>query len=359
MGRPKLLINLEKLRRNAEVLIEKSQGFGMEISAVTKMTCGDVNIAQALLSGGIKILADSRLDNLKRLKELECKKWLIRSPAPDETDDVVELADVSLNSELAVIRKLSESAARAGKIHDIILMVDLGDLREGIFDETELLRTAECCKELPNLRLLGLGTNMMCYGCVLPDPANMHRLAELAERIEEHSRLKLSVISGGNSSLWQLACKGGADGRINNIRLGEPILFGRERAGYSQIPGCCDDAIMLEAQVIEAKRKPSVPVGVRGVDSRGVRPCFEDEGWQNRAVLNIGRQDVDIDLIFPTDDRLKVLGGSCDHLIVRAGQGLRLAPGDTVRFKLNYLSAMRLFTSGFVDRVYEDREVLC
>lgn len=359
MERPKLLINLKKLRRNAEVLIEKSQGLGMEISAVTKMTCGDVNIAQALLSGGIKTLADSRLDNLKRLKELECKKWLIRSPAPDETDDVVELADVSLNSELAVIRKLNESAARVGKIHDIILMADLGDLREGIFDETELLRTAECCKELPNLRLLGLGTNMMCYGCVLPDSANMHRLAELAERIEEHCRIRLSVISGGNSSLWQLACAGGTDGRINNIRLGEPILFGRERAGYSQIPGCFDDAIMLEAQVIEVKRKPSVPVGVQGVDSRGVRPCFEDEGWQNRAVLNIGRQDVDIDLIFPTDDRFKVLGGSCDHLIVRAGDGLRLTPGDTIRFKLNYLSAMRLFTSDFVDRVYEDREELC
>ena len=359
MGRPKLLINLEKLRRNTEVLIEKSQGLGMDISAVTKMTCGDVIIAQALLSGGIKILADSRLDNLRRLKELNCKKWLIRSPAPDETDDVVELADVSLNSELAVIEELNESAARAGKIHDIILMADLGDLREGIFDESELLRTAERCKELPNIRLLGLGTNMMCYGCVLPDPGNMRRLAELAECIEKRSKIKLSVISGGNSSLWQLACAGGADGRINNIRLGEPVFFGRERAGYSQIPGCCDDAIMLESQVIEVKRKPSIPVGVQGVDSRGMRPSFEDEGWQDRAILNIGRQDVDIDLIFPTDVRLKVLGGSCDHLIVRVGDGLRLAPGDTIRFKLNYLSAMRLFTSDFVDRVYEDREELC
>ena len=57
-----------------------------------------------------------------------------------EADKVVEYADISLNSELETIRALSKEALIKGRSHNIILMVDLGDLREGYYNERKSMK---------------------------------------------------------------------------------------------------------------------------------------------------------------------------------------------------------------------------
>ena len=63
---------------------------------------------------------------------LDVPMWLLRAPTPATAADTVRLADVSLNSEVETVRALDAAAAAAGRRHGIVLMIDLGDLREGI-----------------------------------------------------------------------------------------------------------------------------------------------------------------------------------------------------------------------------------
>jgi predicted amino acid racemase len=45
---------------------------------------------------------------------------------------VVRSADISLNTELDTLKKLSYYAKASNKNHQVIVMVELGDLREGV-----------------------------------------------------------------------------------------------------------------------------------------------------------------------------------------------------------------------------------
>ena len=97
--------------------------------------------------------------------------------------------------ELSTIRALDAAAAKAGVLHDIILMVDLGDLREGIMPQ-ELEETVRAIADLKHIRLLGLGTNLTCYGGVIPTEENLGQLLEYNRQAEEIYAQPLSVISG-------------------------------------------------------------------------------------------------------------------------------------------------------------------
>ena len=57
-----------------------------------------------------------------------------------ETENVITYADVSVNSEYDTILRLNHYAQIHDKPHKVILMADLGDIREGFTDYQELLR---------------------------------------------------------------------------------------------------------------------------------------------------------------------------------------------------------------------------
>ena len=86
---------------------------------------------------------------------------LIRSPMISQVERVVAHADVSFNTEMEVIGKLSDAAYGSGRTHGIVLMVELGDLREGIMPE-DLLSTVRETLRCRNIVLKGIGTNLAC-----------------------------------------------------------------------------------------------------------------------------------------------------------------------------------------------------
>lgn len=89
-------------------------------------------------------------------------------------------------------------AAKAGKFHEVIIMSDLGDLREGFWDEEELVDCAKVVEqELDNIILKGVGTNLGCYGSIKPTATKMNELISIAEHVEERIERKLELISGG------------------------------------------------------------------------------------------------------------------------------------------------------------------
>ncbi len=348
---PRIEVNYRKLVHNTEVLQEKAKEHGIELAAVTKCFCGIPEIAQGYVDGGVKYLADSRISNLKKLQKLPNPKILLRIPMLSEVKDVVAYADISLNSELKTMRVLNEEALRLGVTHKVILMVDLGDLREGIFDEDEVLHAAKEVEKLSNISLHGIGVNLTCYGGVIPSNKNLTKLEALGTAIEKEIGRTLELFSGGNSSSVYLLDNQEMPERINHLRIGEAIVLGTESAYGKNIENTHQDIFQMVAEIIELKEKPSMPIGEIGMDAFGNTPSFEDEGIRKRAILAVGRQDIGSYDIFPVDTSMSILGASSDHLILdltdTAGD---FEVGDEIRFNLRYGALLSLMTSEYVTK---------
>jgi predicted amino acid racemase len=350
---PRLEIAVDKIKHNTKTLVELCHRVGIRVAGVTKVFCGHPIIAQAMIAGGVAVIADSRVENLKKLAHAELPKLLLRLPMISQVDEVVQYADISLNSELETIKKLSTEAISKRKIHKIILMIDLGDLREGIIEETEIFNTIEEILNLKGVVLVGVGTNLTCYGGVIPTEKNLSELVRLKEVIERKYELKIETVSGGNSSSLYLIEKGDIPAGINQLRLGESIVLGRETAFGAQIKGTYDDCFKLIAEVIEVKEKPSRPIGEKvGLDAFGKKPRFDEKGIRTRAICAIGRQDIEIEGLIPDETGISILGASSDQLILDVTDCDRVyRVGDNVSFKLTYSGILSSMTSEYVTKM--------
>ena len=253
MPGPQVTIDLEKIESNTRTVAAWCAEAGISIFGVTKGSCGMPQVARAMLRGGVGGLGESRLENIRRLREsgIEAKIMLLRSPPLSLIDEVVRSVDVSLNSELTVIRELSRVAERMGRVHEIILMIDLGDLREGIWPD-DLVPTVEQILELPGIRIAGLGTNLTCFGAIIPTEVNLGQLADLAQTARERFDLDLTYISGGNSSSLPLLLSGGMPKGINHLRIGEAILQGGRDTFLDQPRAELDrDVFLLSGELLE------------------------------------------------------------------------------------------------------------
>lgn len=345
---PRLEIHLEKIKHNTKTLLTLCQEHNISVAGVTKVFCALPEITQAMADAGLKMFADSRIENLKKLENFHGMKILLRLPMQSQADEVVQYADTSLNSELSTIEILGKAAVSQNKIHNIILMVDLGDLREGVWTD-QVENTVGQLLKIKGIKLLGLGTNLTCYGGVIPNKENLSLLVDLAEKLEEKFHIHLDIISGGNSSSLYLLGKGEMPKKINHLRLGESIVLGRETAYGEKIKNTYQDAFSLVAEIIELKEKPSVPLGEVGMDAFGNKPVFEDRGIRKRAIVAIGRQDVSLDNIKPQDEKVTILGASSDHLILDLTDSEKeYRVGSEIRFSVEYGALLHLMTSEYI-----------
>lgn len=351
---PRILINLPHLRENVAVVRKLCAEHGITITGVTKVFRGDPKIAQAYIDGGLTMLGDSRVDNLKNMETLKVEKWLIRPPMLDEVEDLVRYGDASLNSEWETIQAINTQAMRQNKKHKVILMADLGDIREGFVDYDELLRVAVETEKLENVELYGLGVNLTCFSFVQPDTEKLAKLVELTRRAGQLIGHPLPIVSGGNSATIDLMLQNGIPDGVNTLRLGESLLFGKERAKYQYLSGTYHDVFTLECQIVELKEKSSLPWGTVGVDSYGNRPTFIDYGEHRlKAICALGKQDFDPETTTPLNPDIKMLGASSDHLMLDVTDSkIEYHVGDTVSLQLGYFSTMRAFTSDYVKRIY-------
>ena len=356
MTAPRLEIDLDKIHHNARTLVERLGKRGISVTGVTKATLGSLEIAGALLGAHVHALGDSRIENIEAMRRarVPAPMTLIRSPMLSQAERVVRYADVSFNTELDIISKLSSAAREAKRTHGVVLMVELGDLREGIVS-SDLENTVRETLRLPNIGLKGIGTNLACRCGVSPDARNMAELSSLADSIEATFGLTLDIVSGGNSANLQWALGDADIGRINDLRLGESILLGRETLQRQPIDGLFTDAISLIAEVIESKVKPSQPWGEIGQTAFGQVAPAENRGHISQAILAIGRQDTDPCGLHPPRE-IEILGASSDHLIVDSA-GVHIPVGTELAFQVNYSALVRAMTSPFVTKVVKSLSV--
>lgn len=319
---------------------------------VSKAVLGEPAIAQAMIQGGVRMIADSRLENIQRMKQAGISaQFVLLRTASSQAEAIVQSVDISLNSELETLRQLSYYAKQQQKCHQVILMVELGDLREGILPG-DLFQFVQEAIALSHIEMVGLGCNLACYGGIKPDVRNMNQLSTQVNELEQAFQLKLKFISGGNSANHGWCSTTSDTGRINNLRIGESILLGCETVNRQPIAGLHSQAFQLFAEVIESKRKPSIPVGDICQDAFGGIPTFQDRGSHQRAIVALGRQDVLVSNL-KCRDNLEILGSSSDHIILDC-QNHRLEIGDEVKFSLDYGSLLAAMTSPFIKKILID-----
>lgn len=348
---PQVEISSSRLKENTISLKKLLVSRNMDMWAVTKCFCAIPEVAEVIVSGGVEVLADSRIQNLKKLRDIKARKVLLRIPMQHEVDEVVEWADYSLNSELETLRLLGSSALKAGKTHRVVIMVDLGDLREGVWaDEIEDF-VAEAVK-IVGISIRGFGVNLTCYGGVIPDEENLGRLVKIARDMQDKFGLEIEIISGGNSSSLYLLKNGRLPEGINNLRIGEALLLGRETAFGNPLEDLNQDVFILKAQIVELKEKPSVPIGRIGMDAFGNVPYHEDRGVIKRGIIAVGRQDIDPAGLMPADGGLDIIGASSDHTIIDFTNSPReYKVGDIVEFSMDYGCLLRAMTSEYMGKL--------
>lgn len=358
----RVIIDLNALRKNLDVIDPLIRAYGADWSVVTKAISGHPEILQALLAMGVRSFNDTRLDNIELIEtlsesaglsaEVEC--WYMRPPHISAASSVVKSARLSLNSELATVIALNNAAQQQGLLHNVVAMVELGDLREGM-PPGELLDFCATVDKLPNIHLAGIGGQVGCVSGLAPTPDHVAQLSLYRELIERRLGRSLPVMSGGSSMFLPMLIKGILPKGISHFRIGEALYLGSDLIGGGLLPGFNNDVIRLEAEVIEIKEKSLIPLG-QTVEGTPFSPISEGDhhGMQRgyRALIAVGQLDTEISGLTPENPNYHISGASSDIAVINIGADPgNLKVGDSLRFKTSYGSFARLMSARYLDKV--------
>jgi len=356
-------VDCERLRRNAEAVVGLCAPHGIDVVGVTKACCGHPEVARAMLAGGVRILGESRLKHVQRLRDasIDVDIMLLRLPALSEVEGVVRLTQMSLNSQPETVRALSRAAQAQGVTHQVVLMIETGDRREGVMPK-EAVPAARAMMGLPGIELAGIGTNVGCIGGVLTTQENTQQLIDVADDVERALSIRFRVVSGGHTASLALIERGEMPSRVNQLRIGDAILLGVDSSGGWPLPLPFQDVFNVVAEVIEIDIKPHMPEGPITIDAFGRTPHWEDLGLRRRAILAIGEQDLHIAGLTPRRSGVTLVGASSDHLVVDvtdADPPVHL--GDELEFKPIYAAVATAMASYGVEQVVKpiEKEQTC
>ena len=272
---PLLQLNKNKLIENVSSMVNRCNDFNIKVAGVIKGANGMDDVIDCFIKGNVKQIASSRFEQLKRVKEINSSipTMMIRIPMLSEVEEVIKYCDYSVNSEIRVLEKLNEEAKKQNKKHKVIIMADLGDLREGYIDYDELINVSLYVENnLNNLVLSGIGTNLGCYGSIKPDINNLTKLGEIASGIEEKINKELEIVSGGATSSIPLIYNKTIPSKINHLRIGEGILLNMDLPElWSVETGLNNDAFILKAEIIRLRRLQRTLRRKRRFQKRSVR----------------------------------------------------------------------------------------
>jgi predicted amino acid racemase len=368
-----LQINITEIRNNISKLNVYFKKHNIEWSLITKVFSGDKEIMEHILTPDIikeiHSIGDSRLSSLKRLKEWnkDLITIYLKPPAHAYIEDVVEYADISLNSSYKTISALNKVAKERNKIHKVIIMVELGELREGV-NRDDLFEFYDKVFKLENIEVVGLGSNLGCMYGVEPTYDKLLQLNLYKEVIEAKHNSKLPLISGGSSITLPLVEKNMVPKDINHFRIGEAAFFGKSPLDNAQFLDLCTDTFNFYPQIIELEEKQLVPDGIIGDASIGHSADINDDDIGKttyKAILDFGLLDVDRDGLTPDDEDITFVGITSDMTVVDIGNNKdekgkkKYKVGDKICLDPDYISVARLLNSRFIERVMiiDDKKV--
>lgn len=348
-----------ELRHNYEYLDKLFKDNGIKWGITTKLLCGNRDFINEVTDLGIGEVHDSRISNLKVVKNIDpdTVTIYIKPPPKDTIPDLIKYADISLNTELSTMHELSEEAVRQDKVHKVIIMIEMGDLREGVMRD-DLVDFYEKVFRLPGLEVVGLGTNLNCLHGVMPDGDKLIQLALYKQIIELRFKKEIPLVSGGTTVTIPLLLNNQLPEGINHFRIGEALFFGKDLFSDGVIEGMSDQVLELYTQIIEISEKPMVPSGDLGVNPQGKTASInEDDRGKTayRAIVDIGTLDIQPNYLIPVNDSITISDASSDMLVLDVGENPKgYKVGDMIRFKLKYMGALGLMSSDYIEKKVAD-----
>ena len=249
-----ITLNKKSLANNYSFLQSLFKTHHKEWAPVLKMLCGNELFLEYALSLGDEQVCDARLTNLRKIKVLNPNKETIYIKPPASIADVVKYADVSFNTEFITMKWLSDEAIKQEKTHRIIIMIELGDLREGIMGD-HLMDFYKKVFDLPNIQVAGIGANLNCLSGVMPSKDKLIQLSLYEQLIEAKFGKKIDYVSGGSSVMVPLLMKKQIPKGVNHFRIGETLFFGVDLFANKTIPKMKDDVFLLYAEIIEITQR--------------------------------------------------------------------------------------------------------
>ncbi|MCK5133326.1 MAG: alanine racemase [Candidatus Sabulitectum sp.] len=353
----RLLINTETILHNYHYVKRLIGMHNGQLTVVIKALCGNVEVVRSLVDGGIKSIADSRLENLKAITEagIEAERWYLKPPHPDELEEVIKYSDVSLNTELSTVMEINRAAEKSGLKHRILLMIELGDLREGILPGS-LVEMYNNVFSLGNIEIVGIGTNLGCLSGAVPGVDQLMQLVLYRELLELKFKKKIQIVSAGSSASLPFLIQGAIPKQVNHFRVGESILLGSDLIQGGTLAGLKEDGFILEAGIVEVKEKSLTPIGeihedLQPFNSQGEQKQYNPGERGFRAVITVGELDTDIAGLIPVNTAYEVAGASSDLTVVNIGRDdPNVSVGNYIRFRVSYSALIRLMNNKYTDK---------
>jgi len=351
-------MNRENLRHNFNFLKDLFDSHELHWGVVSKLLCGNEVFIKELIDLGVKEIHDSRISNLQKVKEInaDVQTVYIKPPAKENVENVISYADVSMNTEYYTLKLLSDEAHKQNRVHKVIIMIETGDLREGVMGE-HLVDFYSSCFELPNIEIVGIGTNLNCLHGVMPSQDKLIQLSLYKQIIELKFNRTIPWISGGTSVTIPLIMNRQIPQGVNHFRVGETLYFGVNLFEDKVIPGMREDVFEFAAQIIEITKKPMIPIGELGANPQGDVMEVDTALYGQthyRAILDVGLLDLDPKYIVPIKDNFEVVGASSDMLVLDLGKNeADHKVGDMLRFRLKYMGALQLLNSDYIEKKIE------
>lgn len=343
-----LLIRISDLRHNICFVQNLCAGNAVQLVVVAKGCNGFLPLLRLFHECGVKELAMSKVgDAIKAEPFLSNPPMFLSVPAPQQADSIIRHFGSSLNSEFTTIQALGEAAKRNGRSHGVILMVDIGDRREGVIPE-DLMPLVISILDLRNpfIKILGIGATLGCCCGTLPDRDNMEILVQLAEEMERQGGIPVQSVSLGGSVILPWLESGTLPTRINQVRIGEAILLGNIPTIDKLHQGLSSRGFVLRGTVLEVKKRPSLPAGIQGKDVLGRKLSFVDRGPRLRCLVDFGLVDTYPRGLKSELAGLEFVNSNSDYTIFDITEvDPHLRPGETIDFTLNYQSLIRALHS--------------
>ena len=350
-----ITLDNKKLKSNFDYLNTLFKKNGIEWSIVSKILSGNKLFLSELLKFDIKQISDSRTSNLKEIKSINPKieTIYIKPPAKLSISSVVKYADISMNTEIETIKLLSKEAKKQNKTHKIIIMIELGELREGVLGE-DFIDFYKSIFKLENIKVVGIGTNLSCLYGVLPNHDKLIQLSLYEQLIEAKFNKQIPYVSGGSSVTIPLIFQNLLPKGINHFRVGETLFLGTDVYNNINFKKMHSDVFRLYSEIIELIEKPIVPMGEMGTNVEGGNYEFDqtDIGEKSyRAIIDLGLLDVEPDHLELVDKNIKLAGASSDMIVIDLDQNKKkYKVGDLVEFKLDYMGILRIMNSKYIEK---------
>jgi predicted amino acid racemase len=362
-----LIIRTKKIKDNIKFLSSYFEQKDIHWSLVSKVFSGDNEFLNNVLTHDviekINSVGDSRLSSLKKLKKVnpDMRTIYIKPPAKIYADEVVKYADISLNSSFTTIKALNEAAKKADKIHYVIIMIEMGELREGV-QRSEIMNFYEKVFNLSHIEVIGIGSNLGCMYGIEPTYDKLLQLGLYKELISARFKKDVKFVSGGTSITLPLIEQGSLPREINHFRVGEAAFLGVSPLNNIRFLELSTDTFHFTGNIIELAEKKIVPDGIINEANIGHTAKYDETAIKEtsmKAILDFGMLDVDRADIDPDDSDVSFVGITSDMLVVDLGKNRnkkgeqKYHVGDKIHFKPNYMAVARLLNSKFISKKYE------